>query len=171
VSPIPSLPTDNLYKFCAVAGGIAIIVSGLVIFQAWRDVLGQERSIGNRAAEQADREWTLKLTEMVAKPWWQPEGGTESEKAAAMTELQEQAKRIKPVIEEASKRLAADQERLELARYDFGIVGLGAGVAAIFGFVLGSYGFYNWRILQLKQDQLLELELRRNGARSPAKRS
>jgi hypothetical protein len=135
VSPIPSLPTDNLYKFCAVAGGVAIIVSGLVIFQAWRDVLGQERSIGNRAAEQADREWTLKLAEIVSKPWWQPEG---SDPEAAKREFQEQAKRIKPIIERATKRLEADQERLELARYDFEIVGVAAGIAALFGVVLAA---------------------------------
>jgi len=55
---------------------------------------------------------------------------------------------------------------LNLARYDFGIVSLAAGIAAIFGFVLGSYGFYNWRILQLKQDQLLEFELQQSRARA-----
>jgi hypothetical protein len=103
VSPIPSLPTDNLYKFCAVAGGLAIIVSGLVIFQAWRDVLGQERSIRSMAAEQADQEWIIRLADLLSKPWWQPEGGDTPEAAAAKTELQEQARRIKPAIEESSK--------------------------------------------------------------------
>jgi len=159
VNPIPSLPTDNLYKFCAVAGGLAIVVSGLVVFQAWRDILHQQHSIEAVAAEQSDREWTLKLADMVSKPWWQPEGGDTPEAAAAKTQLQEEARRIKPAIEEFRKRLAADQERLGLARYDFGIIGLAAGVAALLGFVLASYGFYNWRKLQLKQDQLLELEL------------
>ncbi|HXP35464.1 MAG TPA: hypothetical protein VN827_07955 [Chthoniobacterales bacterium] len=166
MSPIPSLPTDNLYKFCAVAGGLAIIVSGLVIFQAWRDVLGQERSIRSRTAEQSDQEWTIRLADMLSKPWWQPKGGDTPEAAAAKTELQEEAKRIKPAIEESNKRLAADQKRLDLVRYDFGIVGVAAGIAATFGFVLGSYGFYNWRILQLKQDQLLEFELRETRARA-----
>jgi hypothetical protein len=165
VSPIPSLPTDNLYKFCAVAGCLAIVISGLVVFQAWRDVLGQERSIGTRAADQLEREWDFRLAEMVAKPSWQPSERTESEKAAAMAELQKQANDIKAAMGEASKRLAADREKLELARYDFGIVGLAAGAAAIFGFFLGAYGFHNWRILQRKQDQLLELELRQRRAR------
>jgi hypothetical protein len=162
VSPIPPLPTDNLYKFCAVAGGLAIVVSGLVVFQAWRDVLGQERSISTRTADELEREWDFKLAEMVAKPWWQPDGGTESEKTAALAELQKQANDIKAAMGDASKRLEADRERLDVARYDFGIVRLAAGIAAVFGVVLGVYGFYNWRLVQLKQDQLLDFELRRS---------
>src|ERR1043166_5862311 len=139
MNAIPSLPTDNLYKFCAVAGVLALIVSGLVMFQAWRDVLGQQRSIRDRAAEQEDREWNLKLAEMVSKPWWQPDG---SDPEAAKRKFEEEAKRIKPIIEEATKRIEVDRERLELARYDFEIVNIAAGIAAIFGFVLASYGFY-----------------------------
>jgi hypothetical protein len=169
VSPIPSLPTDNLYKFCAVAGGLAFVISGLVAFQAWRDVLGQEHSIGTRAAEQREREWDLSMAEMRAEPAWQPDGGTESERAATVAKLQKQASNIKAAMGEASKRLEADQERLDLARYDVRIVDLVTGIVAIVGLVLGVYGFRNWRLLQLKQDQLLEFELeeRRARARSP----
>jgi hypothetical protein len=69
-------------------------------------------------------------------------------------------------MEEAIKRLGADWERLDSAKSDFKIVGLAAGIVAIFGFVLGSYGFYNWRKLQLKQDQLEYPPNRRNILRS-----
>ena len=103
MNPIPSLPTDNLYKFCAVAGGLAIIVSGLVVFQAWRDVLRQQHSIEAVAAEQSDREWALKLADMVSKPWWQPEGGDTPEAAAAKAQLREEARRIKAAIEDPAK--------------------------------------------------------------------
>ena len=99
------------------------------------------------------------MADSISKPWWQPEGGDSPEAAAAKKEIQEEAKRIKPAIEEAKKRRAADWEKLDLAKADFGIVGVAAGIVAIFGFVLGIYGFRNWRKLQLKQDQLLELEL------------
>jgi hypothetical protein len=57
---------------------------------------------------------------------------------------------------------------LELAKYDFGIVGLAGGVVGILGFVLASYAFYNWCKLQLKQDQLLEFELQERRARARA---
>jgi hypothetical protein len=164
VSPIPSLPTDNLYKFCGVVGALFIIVSGLVFFQAWRDVLGQERLVVTHAAnfdeDQRDRAFDLKLTEMTAEPWWQPDGTTAKQMAAARAKSQEEARRILAAIEEATKGLASDRERLAVARYDFRIVALAAGVAALVGGLLGSYGFVNWRILQLKQDRLLELELR-----------
>jgi hypothetical protein len=58
---------------------------------------------------------------------------------------------------------------LDLAKHDFGIVGLAVGVVEILGFVLAGYGFHKWRKLQLKQDELLEFELqeRRARARSP----
>lgn len=57
---------------------------------------------------------------------------------------------------------------MDLARYDFEIVGVVAGIVALVGVVSAIYGFCNWRILQLKQDQLLELELRQSRARAQA---
>ncbi|MDQ3198509.1 MAG: hypothetical protein M3Q46_04860, partial [Verrucomicrobiota bacterium] len=44
-------------------------------------------------------------------------------------------------------------------RYDLGIIELGAGIFMLFGVALVIYGFRKWRVLQLKQDQLLEFEL------------
>ena len=39
MNPIPSVPTDNLYKFCSVAGSIAIVLSPFqACFKLWRDV-------------------------------------------------------------------------------------------------------------------------------------
>ncbi len=70
MSPIPSLPTDNLYKFCAVAGSVAIVASVLVAFQGWRDLLGQQFSIRNLGQEQAGREFDYKIADAVSKPWW-----------------------------------------------------------------------------------------------------
>jgi hypothetical protein len=160
VSPIPSLPTDNLYKFCAVAGSLAILVSALVAFQAWRDVLGREASLRSRAREYEFQKLGIEIAESFSKPWWIPDGGDTPEAAAKKKEMLEEAKRLKPAIEEEGRRLATDWEKLDLAKYDFGIVGIATAVGALFGFILTSYGFYNWRKLQLKQDQLLELELR-----------
>ena len=78
----------------------------------------------------------------------------------------EDAKRLKPAIDEEGKRLATDWDKLDVAKYDFGIVGIATAVGMLFGFSLASYGFYNWRKLQLKQDQLLELELKRVRAKA-----
>ena len=168
MSPIPTLPTDNLYKFCAVAGGLAIMVSALVAFQAWRDVLGQEASLRSRAHEYELQKLDVEMAESFSKPWWIPDGGDTPEAAAKKKEMLEEAKRLKPSIEEERKRLTTDWQKLDLAKYDFGIVGIAATVGALLGFLLGSYGFWYWRKLQLKQDQLLELELsdRRASARS-----
>ena len=161
MSPIPPLPTDNLYKFCAVAGGVAIIFSLFVFFQAWRDVRQQRYSTHGMAVEQEYKEMIVGLRDQFSKPEWQPDGGKSPEALAAEKELQEKAQRIKPTLEESRKKLVADQKRLDLAIYDLEIVGVATGVLLIFGCGLGFYGFKNWLKLQLKQDQLLDLELRR----------
>jgi hypothetical protein len=160
VSPIPSLPTDNLYKFCAVAGGLAILVSALMAFQGWRDVLGQQASLRNRAREYESQKLDIDLAESFSKPWWIPDGGDTPEAAAKKKEMLEEAKRLKPAVDEEGKRLATDWDKLNVAKYDFEIIGIATAVGMLFGFSLASYGFYNWRKLQLKQDQLLELELK-----------
>lgn len=89
-------------------------------------MLGQERLVVTHAAkfddDQRDRAFDLKLAEMTAEPWWQPDGTTAKQMAAAQTKFREEAKQINAAIEEASKRLAADRERLAVARYDFRIV-------------------------------------------------
>ena len=129
-------------------------------FQAWRDVLGQQASLRSRAREYEFQKFGIEMAESFSKPWWIPDGGDTPEAAAQKKEMLEEAKRLKPAIEEEGKKLGTDWEKLDLAQYDFGIVGIPTAAGVLFGFVLASYGFYNWRKLQLKQDQLLELELR-----------
>ena len=162
MSPIPSLPTDNLYKFCAVAGSVAIVVSVLVAFQAWRDLLGQQFSMRTLVEEQADREFDYKIADAVSKPWWRTddERAHPDVEATKTAELEEQARRLKTVVAESGKRLEAERDRLNRARYDLGIIALGAGIFMLLGVALVIYGFRKWHVLQLKQDQLLELELK-----------
>jgi hypothetical protein len=129
MSLIPSVPTDNLYKFCAVAGSVAILVSVLVVFQAWRDLLGQQFSMRTLVQEQADREFDYRIADAVSKPWWRTdkERAHPEVEAARTAELQEQARRLKTVLEESGKTLDAERDRLNRARYDFAISHLGQG--------------------------------------------
>jgi hypothetical protein len=170
VNPIPSLPTDNLYKFCAVAGLIAIIIAGLTMFQAWRDILGNQFSIENQAFEQRSKELLIRMGEDSSKPWWIPTDET-PEEAARRKQLKDEAERMKPHYEKAKKQLEADMEKLNSERYEFSIVGRFAVGFALVGFIAGIYGFRNWRAIQLKQDELLELELTKQKARAHAKHS
>ena len=159
MSPIPSLPTDNLYKFCSVAGCLAFVIAGLTTFQAWRDILAKQWSIESQASEQRSQKLDMEIGEMMSKPWAIPTEGDTPEAAALRKKLEDKAEQMKPIYEESQKKLAGDREKLASASYDFIIFIQGAGIFALIGIVVAGYGFWNWRAIQLMQDRLLQLEL------------
>jgi len=159
MNPIPSLPTDNLYKFCSVAGCLALVIAGLTTFQAWRDILTQQWSIESRTSEQRSQELFIRMGEDFSKPWWIPDEGDTPETAASRKKMKDEAERMKPIYQEAKKNLEIDREKLESAKYDFSIIRMVTGTVALIGILLGWYGFWNWRAIQLKQDRLLDLEV------------
>jgi len=73
--------------------------------------------------------------------------------------MKDEAERMKPIYQEAKKNLEIDREKLESAKYDFSIIRMVTGTVALIGILLGWYGFWNWRAIQLKQDRLLDLEV------------
>jgi hypothetical protein len=42
---LPSLPTDNLYKFCAISGIVIVLFVGYTTWQKWSDLRQREESI------------------------------------------------------------------------------------------------------------------------------
>lgn len=163
MNAIPSVPTDNLYKFCAVAGGIALIISGLILFQAWRDVLGRQWLIEQRANDLSSDALDIKIAEAGFDPAWIPDGADTPEGRALRGELKKKADQLKRTYGEAEKKLIAERQVLASAKHDFTIIGFGTASVALLGIAIGIYGFRKWRIIQRKQDQLLDLEIRKRG--------
>ena len=60
MNPLPSLPTDNLYKFCAISGLVIVIFVGYTTWQKWSDL----RQRGEAIEAEAE---AMKLS----VGWWQ----------------------------------------------------------------------------------------------------
>jgi hypothetical protein len=150
---IPSLPTDNLYKFCAITGLIimgAAVYFPIVPFTDYRKKQIEWQGAFQdhiRLAEGLSAAYGEKEKEFAAvgKTRESPEWAAERDKFVKLFE--KEMKAILDLFREGAKS-AVDVDNLNLLRY-----------AAIGGFIIGLgvaiYGFRNWRMIQLRQDELL----------------
>lgn len=171
---LPSLPTDNLYKFCAISGIVIVMFVGYTTWQKWSEL----RQRGESIQAEAD---AVKLS----VPWWQM---LEKERSEALKDLAKndpttptimlngdpiprdqfwkfldrrekdiETGRLKIVdtMASAKKTMSLEQELNRMLWVADGTI--------VFGLFLMGYGFWNWRTIQLKQDRVLEMELKKYG--------
>lgn len=171
---LPSLPTDNLYKFCAISGIVIVMFVGYTTWQKWSELRQKSESI------QAEGD-----AEKLSVGWWQM---LEKERSEALKNLAK-IDPTTPTIMLNGDPIPRDQFWNFLDRREKDIeTGRGkivdimatlkktmslerelnqmlwvAGGFIVFGLFLMVYGFWNWRTIQLKQDKLLEMELKKYG--------
>src|SRR5947209_1014418 len=166
MNPLPSLPTDNLYKFCAISGLVIVIFVGYTTWQKWSDL----RQRGEAIEAEAE---AMKLS----VGWWQT---LERERSEALKTLAKSDPTMPTIVlngdpiprDQFWNYLDNREKEIETGRLKtvdsvarFGkIVSLQqemiwmlwvAGGSIAFGLLLMGYGFWNWRAIQLKQDTLL----------------
>jgi len=172
MKPLPSLPTDNLYKFCAISGLVIVIFVGYTTWQKWSDL----RQRGEAIEAEAE---AMKLS----VGWWQT---LERERSEALKTLAKSDPTMPTIVlngdpiprDQFWNYLDNREKEIETGRLKtvdsvarFGkIVSLQqemiwmlwvAGGSIAFGLLLMGYGFWNWRAIQLKQDTLLEMQLKK----------
>ena len=172
MNPLPSLPTDNLYKFCAISGLVIVIFVGYTTWQKWSDL----RQRGEAIEAEAE---AMKLS----VGWWQT---LERERSESLKTLAKSDPTMPTIVlngdpiprDQFWNYLDNREKEIETGRLKtvdsvarFGkIVSLQqemiwmlwvAGGSIAFGLLLMGYGFWNWRAIQLKQDTLLEMQLKK----------
>lgn len=181
MSPVP-LPTDNLYKFCAFAGLLFIAVSLYAIRTGSDSIqrkliwLERDEAIHNAerdAIQPGDQNGALAAALEKLKP--PGEKASIEEKQAYVEQAEAQAAevqaRISSVQEEGQKwreafyrsanMIATQKEIILSAKQLQTIRWVGAGFIAI-GSALAYYGFFNWRRIQLLQDEQLRQQVKGN---------
>ena len=123
---VPQVPTDNLYKFCALSG-IILCVATLYYGVIITDQTSQK--IDDHDA--AKKRQTI-LIEDVKK-----NGADSKEEKLLQVDLE------------------STNIRLQRARFRLGGLFFFTGIFSVFGASLATYGFRNWRAIQQRQDQLL----------------
>ena len=158
---IPNLPTDNLYKFCAITGLIIMGASLYFPIVPFTDVR-KKRIEWQGAFDEAQRRmdnltaaYNQRLKELsdAGKTVDSPESVAERDRFLKLSD--NETKAIYALFREAEKA-DIDINNLKLLRYGaigFFIPGLGIAI----------YGFWNWRLIQLLQDRILKAEAEKIG--------
>jgi hypothetical protein len=157
MEPFP-LPTDNLYKFCALVG---VVVIGLCLYRSSNlkhEYAIREIELG-AATQRADLEKTalqtlideglkeVKALEAGKIPTQKDSEVLENKRREAERLTKEFALRNIEVISLTKQLTLIIKDRTELLFEAF--------IAFIAGGFLSVYGFVNWRKLQQQQDKLL----------------
>lgn len=187
MSPI-SLPTDNLYKFCAFTGLLIIILSVYAIWTSndslQRKLIWLTRDASIYAAEMETLEPVGKgidnadKTSEELKP--PGEGASIEEKQLYIEKTKEQIKQrtdqiaiLKTQISKVRQQgeewrkafyrivdMNATMEEIVLSAKQLRTIKWAGGTFVAIGSILASYGFVNWRRIQRLQDQQLLQELK-----------
>jgi hypothetical protein len=171
---LPSLPTDNLYKFCAISGIVIVLFVGYTTWQKWSELRQRVESL------EAEGD-AVKLS----VGWWQI---LEKERSEALKNfakndptmptimlngdpiprdhfwnyLDSREKEIENGRLKIVDTMATMKKIMSLEQEMNWMLWVGGGTV-VFGFFLMGYGFLNWRSIQLKQDKVLEMELKKYG--------
>ena len=171
---LPSLPTDNLYKFCAISGIVIVLFVGYTTWQKWSDLRQREESIlaeGDAVKlsvfwwQQLERERSGALKALAKSDPTMPTimlGGDPIPRDHFWNYLDSREKEIETGRLKVVDTMATLNKTISL-RQEMNWMLLVSGGTAVFGLILLGYGFWNWRTIQLKQDRVLEMELKKHG--------
>lgn len=165
MAPLP-LPTDNLYKFCALTGVVLLVLffwktSELKDEYAAKsiefDSVSQKLAIEQKILEATLEKRRAELSELEKAI---SAGNPSTDKIQEVTRKTDESGRLVREQQLRSIDFKAVSSNLHLImehRFELLYVSIfvfiGAGLLSI-------YGFKNWRRLQLKQDELLDLQLK-----------
>jgi Tfp pilus assembly protein PilX len=164
MTAIPSLPTDNLYKFCAVTGVILIVLS---VSATWLRIGSLARKNVFMSSAERNVDAAKNLAEALLK--------ANEQNVRALSRVDEKARppeqefkftqdtialldRTYTLQKEETQMLIEVKEAF-IVRNEAIFVGWVSVLGLVSGAVLGVYGFVNWRKLQLIQDRLLSKQL------------
>ncbi len=169
MTPLPPLPTDNLYKFCALTGLAMILVSSYASWSITNQLFNLERQ-QELAVEKAIIEADFFKSESAVNDrdykdllWNQ----NKSEKDRPPDDVlrvplspEEFQRRLEKRLGLAKQVLLSDKE-VQSREKEIGwlanqrmLVRWIAAAGIVNGLILSIYGFRNWRALQLHQDKL-----------------
>lgn len=129
---IPPVPTDNLYKFCALAGIILCVATLYYAVTIAAQITEQQVSYEAAIKKQIILIDDLKKSTVA---------GSKEQKLLEVD-------------------LEATQTKLRPARIRLIAIFILSGTFSFVGGSLATYGFRNWRVIQQRQDQLLFREPR-----------
>jgi len=184
MTPLPTLPTDNLYKFCAISGLAIILVSGYAswsITNALFKLKNQQTLAIEKAAlesefinksfdvtqrSHADLLYNQKNRDLIAEGKSPEESSEARERLRVPLSPADVHRQLEEEIA-SSKRILLDKLEIEARLAEMNWVAderivirwiTAAGMLG--GAALSFYGFRNWRTLQIHQDKLFLAQTR-----------
>ena len=147
-----------------------MVLAAFSYYQAWRDYNAGTRWFSDEWMKtQTDTFWTQTLEnrqDEALKNWNKSQPDTPVVMQDGISIPRDQfwnyVERNRQWIEEGRKKnqeLYSNLAKVTAHRETLIMVSWIAGAAAALGLLLAFYGFWNWRIIQLKLDKLLDMEL------------
>ncbi|MEA3189088.1 MAG: hypothetical protein QOD99_2918 [Chthoniobacter sp.] len=171
MNPIP-LPTNNLYKFCAIAGITLILVS---LYGSWK-VTHELFTLENEQAlalekGRVEAEWSSREADVLKRSyadllWNQQQSSNPTDKPPenvlrvplSPTEFSRQLDAGLATAKQISlnvKTIESRRREIDFLANERFLVRWVTAAGILLGIWLSVYGFRNWRTLQLHQDKML----------------
>jgi hypothetical protein len=167
MTPLP-VPTDNLYKFCAITGVVLIVLSSYAAWQRFDELSKREialeialkRNDIDKAFVDIDAE--LAKSDLENSKLENDRNNFEERSRLLKDKIAKGFADTKAGWKDAEQNVATAKELL-LLNSELKVTAWVGGVGCLFGMIIGGYGFYNWRRLQLLQDSVLTKQLDEGG--------
>jgi len=156
---IPSLPTDNLYKFLAIAGLVIIVLSVVGPWSRYEQLTSKTIEVETQTSIYKKGIASVELAIMKLKEEWK-KAKSEKEREllqSRLDELQRQIRQLEIIIPEIAGKKALHQRFMETTA----IFVVAGACGLVLGVVLSIVGFVLWyRRVQRYQDAILKQQHR-----------
>jgi hypothetical protein len=160
--PIPSLPTDNLYKFMAIAGSVCAVGSVVLLFLAEQGLIESLQLRSNEMFRLSEEGYqtVIEMNELIIVAASKIDDANQASEEAQKGKIEAAKQRMKLIENQIEEKRRIDSSVIKAKVADLNVFKWTCVMLCCIGLVISILGFrWWWKCVQLPHDEMLRIEV------------